>query len=59
MTYDQWADQLSKNGTLQEEEGPKDLSWMNGFSEDSDCEEEELPSAPKKKKVANPCFKFD
>jgi hypothetical protein len=32
---------------------------MYGFSEDSDCEEEELPSSPEKKKAANPCFKFD
>ena len=58
MTYDQWADQLSKPGTLQEDEGTKDLSWMYGFSGDSDFEEE-LPPTPEKKKVANPCFKFD
>jgi hypothetical protein len=59
MTYDQWADQLSKKGSLQGDGGPKDLGWMNGFSEDSECDEEELPAAPEKKKVANPCFKFD
>ena len=59
MTYDQWADQLSKKSSLPEDGGSKDLSWMYGFSEDSDCDEEELPAAPEKKKVANPCFKFD
>ena len=59
MTYDQWADQLSKKVTLQENGSPKDLTWMYGFSEDSDYDQEELPSAPEKKKVASPVFKFD
>ena len=59
MTYDQWADQLSKKGTLQEAEGPKDLTWMYGLSDESDCNEEEVSPAPEKKKVPNPCFKFD
>jgi hypothetical protein len=59
MTYDQWADQLSKPGALQEDGGSKDLGWMYGFSGDSDFEEEELPAPPEKKKVPNPCFKFD
>jgi hypothetical protein len=59
MTYDQWTDQLSKKVTLDENGSPKDLTWMYGFSDDSDCNEEELPSDPPKKEEPKPIFKFD
>ena len=59
MTYDQWTEQLSKKPSLDEDGSPKDLTWMYGFSEDADCNEEEPPSAPAKKEESKPIFKFD